>query len=75
MFKIDCKDLSKLVSPLKDLQAHSSKILKQYHDFSSETKKKTAGLPYHMIKKFEQLNKSFAEVEETLEFQCRFFSN
>ena len=35
MFKIDFKDLSKLVNPLKDLQSHSSKILKQYHEFLS----------------------------------------
>ena len=31
MHAIDCKDLEKLVEPLKDLQVHSSKILKQFH--------------------------------------------
>jgi hypothetical protein len=46
------------MEPLKELQNHSSNILKQYHEFLKENKKKTIGLPYHMIKKFEQLKKS-----------------
>lgn len=53
----DYKDYSTLINPLKQLQINSSKILKQYHDFLKENNKKTFGIPYHMIKKFQQLKR------------------
>lgn len=67
--KTDIRDHHEFLPVLKELQNTSSKVVKEFHEFLSKKEKKSASLPYNMIKKFELLKGQFFSSSQVLNFQ------
>jgi hypothetical protein len=73
ILKRDIRDYQELCPILKSLQQSTSKILKDYHEYQEKKDRKTAGLPYHLIRKFEGVRSTLMKAKEILTYQCRFY--